>query len=208
MTIQEAYNSWSAIYDTNQNKTRDLEAVALRHILKDKTFENSLEMGCGTGKNTEFLLQKTKDLIAVDFSEDMLAKAKQKITDKHVQFVRADIQNDWQFEQEIFDLITCSLVLEHIADLNGIFKRAHRVLAENGLFYIGELHPFKQYLGTKAKFETSEGVYELTCFTHHISEFYETAAQNGFDCIHINEWFDDNEKLGVPRILTMVFRKR
>ena len=208
MTIQEAYNSWSAIYDTNQNKTRDLEAVALRHILKDKTFENSLEMGCGTGKNTEFLLQKTKDLIAVDFSEDMLAKAKQKITDKHVQFVRADIQNDWQFEQEIFDLITCSLVLEHIADLNGIFKRAHRVLAENGLFYIGELHPFKQYLGTKAKFETSEGVYELTCFIHHISEFYETAAQNGFDCIHINEWFDDNEKLGVPRILTMVFRKR
>ncbi len=208
MTIQEAYNNWSAIYDTNQNKTRDLEAVALKQILKDKTFENILEIGCGTGKNTEWLHKKTKNLVGVDFSEEMLEKAKQKISSENVQFVRADIQENWSFEDETYDLVTCSLVLEHIEDLNGVFKRIQRVLTQNGLFYIGELHPFKQYLGTKAQFETDAGIYELTCFTHHLSDFYKAASDNGFECMDINEWFDDKGRVGVPRILTMVFRKK
>ncbi len=208
MTIQQAYNSWSVIYDTNQNKTRDLEAVALKHILTDKTFENILEIGCGTGKNTEWLHKKTKNLVGIDFSEDMLDKAKQKISNENVQFVRADIRENWLFENEIFDLVTCSLVLEHIEDLNRIFKQIQRVLTQNGLFYIGELHPFKQYMGTKAEFETEGGIYQLTCFTHHISEFYKAASENGFECIDINEWFDNEERGGVPRILTMVFKKK
>ena len=208
MTIQEAYNNWSAIYDTNQNKTRDLEAVALKHVLEEKTFDNILEIGCGTGKNTEWLHKRTKKLVGVDFSEDMLAKAKQKINSENVQFVRADIQENWSFQDETFDLVTCSLVLEHIEGLNGIFKQIQRVLTQNGLLYIGELHPFKQYLGTKAKFEIDTGIYELTCFTHHISDFYQAASDNGFECIYINEWFDDNDRGGVPRILTMVFRKQ
>lgn len=206
MTIQEAYNNWSAIYDTNQNKTRDLEAVALRHILKDKTFENSLEIGCGTGKNTEWLRKTTQNLVGLDFSENMLEKAKQKIKSENVQFIRADIREDLPFDDLTFDLVTCSLVLEHIADLNDIFKQIRRILTKKGLLYIGELHPFKQYLGTKAKFETNEGIYELTCFTHHVSDFYKAASDNGFECIHINEWFDDDDRGGVPRILTMVFR--
>ncbi len=208
MNVQEAYNQWSFIYDTNQNKTRDLEAVALRHILKDKTFENILEIGCGTGKNTEWLLQQTQNLIGVDFSNEMLNKAKQKIKHEHVHFIKVDIREDWQFENETFDLITCSLVLEHIEDLHFIFKQSKRILTENGLFYIGELHPFKQYLGTKAKFETENGIFELSCFTHHISDFYTAATANGFDLIGLAEWFDDDQKVGVPRILTMVFRKQ
>ncbi len=207
MTIQEAYNNWSAIYDTNQNKTRDLEAVALRHILKDKTFENILEIGCGTGKNTDWLHKTTQNLIGVDFSEEMLEKAKQKIKSENVQFIRADIQESLPFEDGTFDLVTCSLVLEHIDDLNGIFKQIRRVLTGNGLLCIGELHPFKQYLGTKAKFETAEGIYELTCFTHHVSDFYKAVSENGFECIDINEWFDNDDRGGVPRILTMVCKK-
>jgi ubiquinone/menaquinone biosynthesis C-methylase UbiE len=208
MTIQEAYNSWSSIYDTNQNKTRDLEAVALKHILKDKTFENILEIGCGTGKNTEWLHKKAKKLVGVDFSEDMLNKAKQKISSENVQFVRADIQEDWSFQDETFDLVTCSLVLEHIEQLHLVFKRIQSVLSQNGLLYIGELHPFKQYLGTKAQFETDAGTYELTCFTHHVSDFYKAASENGLECLNINEWFDNDDRGGVPRILTMVFKKK
>ena len=208
MTIQEAYNNWSEIYDTNQNKTRDLEAVALRHILEDKVFENILEIGCGTGKNTMWLLEKTQNLTGVDFSKDMLEKAKQKISSDKVQFVWADIQNPWQFDQATFDLITFSLVLEHIADLSFIFNQAHNVLKEDGLIYIGELHPFKQYMGSKARFEIAGGTFELDCFTHHISEFYSVANAYGFDCIYVNEWFDDADRVGMPRILTLLFRKK
>lgn len=50
--VQQAYNSWAQQYDSNENKTRDLEARSLRETLAPLTFEHCLEIGCGTGKNT------------------------------------------------------------------------------------------------------------------------------------------------------------
>ena len=54
MSVEQAYNNWAEQYDSNENKTRDLEAKALREVLADMIFENCLEIGCGTGKNTRF----------------------------------------------------------------------------------------------------------------------------------------------------------
>ena len=79
MKPEQAYNSWASQYDTNENKTRDLEAKALRNVLSTISFATVLEIGCGTGKNTEWLLQKEAQVTAVDLSEEMLSKAKQKI---------------------------------------------------------------------------------------------------------------------------------
>ncbi|HEY1024796.1 MAG TPA: class I SAM-dependent methyltransferase [Sphingobacteriaceae bacterium] len=58
MNTQSAYDLWSAQYDTNENKTRDLEGKALREVLSSYSFNNVLEIGCGTGKNTQYLLEK------------------------------------------------------------------------------------------------------------------------------------------------------
>ncbi|MGL6067999.1 MAG: class I SAM-dependent DNA methyltransferase, partial [Sediminibacterium sp.] len=95
MNIKNAYNSWAEQYDTNENKTRDLEALALRSLLKNHAFENCLEIGCGTGKNTEWLATKTRSVLAIDLSEEMLAKAKEKILSEKVQFMQVNILEDW-----------------------------------------------------------------------------------------------------------------
>ena len=58
MNTREAYNKWSEQYDTNINRTRDLEAVALRKTLSVIPFKRCLEIGCGTGKNTEWLVNR------------------------------------------------------------------------------------------------------------------------------------------------------
>jgi hypothetical protein len=42
MDINSAYNNWSAQYDTNDNKTRDLEALSLQRILQGKSFKHCL----------------------------------------------------------------------------------------------------------------------------------------------------------------------
>ena len=60
MSVQKAYDNWSQQYDTNINKTRDLEALALQEMLTKIEFENCLEIGCGTGKNTTWLFTKAK----------------------------------------------------------------------------------------------------------------------------------------------------
>ena len=58
MNTQEAYNNWASQYDTNINKTRDLEGKALRTVLSGISFESCLEIGCGTGKNTVWFAEK------------------------------------------------------------------------------------------------------------------------------------------------------
>lgn len=209
MNTQQAYDSWSEQYDTNENKTRDLEALSLREHINGQTFEHCLEIGCGTGKNTEWLVTQSKKVLAVDLSEEMLSKAKQKIKDSKVTFIQADITHDWSFTNDNqFDLATFSLVLEHIEDLEAIFAQLNKVIQPNSIVYIGELHPFKQYNGSKARFETSEGVQVVTCFNHHITDFVNAAKNNDFKLIKINEYFDDNNRNNIPRILTLVFKKK
>ena len=208
MPIQEAYNRWSEIYDSNQNKTRDLEAFALRRILSGFKCSKILEIGCGTGKNTEWLINRCEMLVAVDFSEKMLQKAKEKLSQQKIQFAQADITKNWIFSNQTFQLITASLVLEHIEDLSHIFQQAYEKLEPNGFFYMGELHPFKQYQGSKAKFESRNGMQVLECFTHHISEFIIIALQNKFSVYHIEEFFDDENLNEAPRILSIVFKKK
>ena len=81
MNSQQAYNAWTANYDAGINKTRDIEAVALKETLSqvDLSYCQVLEIGCGTGKNTVWLLSKASKITAIDFSEEMLSRAKSKI---------------------------------------------------------------------------------------------------------------------------------
>jgi 2-polyprenyl-3-methyl-5-hydroxy-6-metoxy-1,4-benzoquinol methylase len=207
MDTKQAYNVWASQYDTNENKTRDLEQHALRENLSPLSFDNILEIGCGTGKNTAWLITRAKMLTAVDFSDEMLAKAREKITSLHVNFKQADINNDWTFGHGLYDLITFSLVLEHIANLDHIFAQAAASLKTGGHIYIGELHPFKQYSGSKARFDSENGLQVVECFTHNISEFVHAAKKYGFSLLDINECFDDNDHNTIPRILTILLKK-
>lgn len=205
MNNQQAYNSWSATYDAVENKTRDLEARALREIISGENLE-ILEIGCGTGKNTEFLQTKAKHLIGADFSAEMLEKAKSKITAANVEFRRMDLREKWVFAENSFDLIACSLALEHIENIDFVFSQARGVVRSGGKFYLGELHPFRQYQGSRARFETGAGVFELECFTHHVSDYFAAAKNNDFECVELKEWFDGDDRTTIPRLLTMIFQ--
>ncbi|MDD3722168.1 MAG: class I SAM-dependent methyltransferase [Lutibacter sp.] len=204
MNVKKAYNIWAAQYDTNSNKTRDLEAIALRENLISIPFDSCLEIGCGTGKNTKWLVTKSTEIVAVDLSKEMLKKATKKITSNNVKFIQADINKNWTFVEKPADLICFSLVLEHIENLDAVFSKAANSIKKGGFIYIGELHPFKQYSGTKARFETEEGLQIVTCFNHHISDFINAAKRYGFDILSINEYFDDDDKKTIPRILTLL----
>jgi SAM-dependent methyltransferase len=207
MGVKESYNDWADQYDTNLNKTRDLEAVSLRETLIDMCFDSCLEIGCGTGKNTGWLSEKSNKVLAVDFSEEMLFKAKLKINSPKVVFRQADINNKWTFGTNKFDLIVFSLVLEHIENLDPLFEQLSESIQKDGYVYIGELHPFKQYSGTKAKFETESGTQAVSSYTHNISDYTQVAARYGFAILKVNEYFDDNDRVSIPRILTLLFQK-
>ncbi len=207
---------------------------------------NILEVGCGTGKNSayflsdEFITTVTTLPYAdgarfhhtgIDLSPEMLAIAKQRfITHPSTYFCLGDITQQWEsfliHEHHSFDLIAYSLVLEHIENLDHIFAESARFLKRGGLVYLGELHPIKQYLGTKARFDAegsggkmdgSDGTTIVRCFVHHMSDFIHSAEKHGLQLLRMEEFFDDDSKLSansvyngikVPRILALLFQKK
>ena len=207
MSIQNAYNEWSQSYDTDQNLTRDLDQQVTRDTLASLQFESILEIGCGTGKNTAFLVEIGIQVHALDFSEGMIAKAAEKVKAGNVKFSVADLTQRWPCEDESYDLIVCNLVLEHIEDLSFIFSEAFRVLVEGGTFLINELHPFRQYQGKKARFDRGEGMVEVPAFVHHISDFVNTASDHGLLLEKLNEWWHEQDQGKPPRIVSFLFEK-
>src|SRR5215207_3632949 len=128
MNIQKAYDEWSDSYDADSNLTRDLDQQVTRETLSGLHFNSILEIGCGTGKNTVFLAQIGDSVHALDFSQGMIEKAREKVRAPNVRFLMADISRRWPGNDGEFDLVVCNLVLEHIRDLAFIFSEAARVL--------------------------------------------------------------------------------
>ncbi len=207
MSIQNAYNQWSEIYDSNENLTRDLDQMLTRKAFAGQHFDSILELGCGTGKNTEFLVQIGGKVHALDFSEGMIEKARAKVHADHVTFTVTDLTKIWPCENAAYDLITCNLVLEHIENLSHIFGEAARTLQTGGKFFINELHPFKQYRGTKARFEKGDDVIEVDAFVHHISDFTNAAAQHGLRILNLNEHWHEADQGKPPRIVSFLFEQ-
>lgn len=207
MSIQKAYNDWSQTYDTDRNLTRDLDRQIMLGTLAELRFNSILEIGCGTGKNTTFLAQVGERVHALDFSEGMIAKAREKVKAENVSFSIADLRQRWPCEDSAYNLIVCNLVLEHIEDLSFIFSEAFRVLVEGGTFLVNELHPFRQYEGKKARFNQRESLTEIPAFVHHISDFLKAATNSGLKLAKLDERWHLEDLNKPPRIISLLFEK-
>lgn len=208
MDVKKAYNHWSEHYDNQDNKTRDMDLRMTRAHFELRHLGKVLELGCGTGKNTSWLSKQADELWAVDFSSDMLAFAKTKASAEHVKFVEMNLLDNWDLPFGYFDLVMVNLVLEHIQDLNMFFSKTYDVLVEGGTLYVSELHPFKQYLGSKAGLDTEEGRMEPDVYLHNLSDYFTAASNNALILDQLTEGFDDGSTQKVPRLLCMEFYKK
>jgi ubiquinone/menaquinone biosynthesis C-methylase UbiE len=207
MRIQDAYTRWSTTYDSDRNLTRDLDRTATERTLVGRDYQNILELGCGTGKNTALLDRIGRKVLALDFSPGMLQQAKSKITTDHVLFVRAELTKPWPAQTEAFELVVCNLVLEHVEHLNPIFAEASRALKAGGEFFVSELHPFRQYQGIQANFRFEQETVQIDAFVHHLSDFIEAAYENGLSLKLIKEWWHEEDRNKLPRLISFLFEK-
>ena len=210
-SIACAYDRWSQVYDVDANATRDLDALVLRAQSSEFKGQDVLELGCGTGKNTEWLALYARQILALDFSEGMLDKARVRLSGvERVSFVLHDVRQPWPVEDASRDRVVGNLVLEHIEDLRPIFGEALRVLRPGGSFLLSELHPFRQLQGAGAKFVRPEDarVEPVRAFLHDVSEYLSAGLAAGFRLRMLEEWRDAGaERTSVPRILAMSWQK-
>jgi malonyl-CoA O-methyltransferase len=207
MSIENAYNEWSGTYDGDENLTRDLDQEVTRALLSGEQFGSILELGCGTGKNTAYLEQIGRAVHALDFSKGMIEKAVQKVKTGNVRFSITDLTKRWPCEDQAYDLIVCNLVLEHIEDLTHIFSEAARTLMPTGQLLINELHPFKQYQGTSARYRKGTERIEVTGFVHHISDFISAGRAQRLQLEKLGEYWHAQDRQKLPRLVSFLFAK-
>ena len=202
---RDAYDRWAAQYDTDANDTRDLNAEVLRKQTFIEEDDAMLELGCGTGLNTEWLAAQAGHVVATDVSHEMLARARERLDSGSVTLQTLDVTEPWPFDAGRFDVAVATLVLEYVEVLGPVFREARRVVRDGGTFYLAELHPTRQFGGTQAHFEdeaTGETVV-IDGFTHPVSEFVNAGVEAGFAVREMGEWQADGD--AHPRLLTIRF---
>lgn len=209
--VEGLYDQWAYSYDADHNRTRDLAGSAIRSDLAGISAGVIVELGCGTGVNTEWLVERARFVVAVDFSSAMLERARRRLEgNETVRFLRQDIRAPLQVPTDSADLVVLALVLEHIEDVAAVVAECRRVLRTGGYLYICELHPFRQWLGGQANFvdASTSGTVKLPAFRHDVSEYLSAGLGSGFDLVSLDEPKDelDRREGAPPRLLSLLFR--
>jgi 2-polyprenyl-3-methyl-5-hydroxy-6-metoxy-1,4-benzoquinol methylase len=98
---------------------------------KFRKTNNMLDVGCGPGL---FLIEAKKrgwEVYGTEFTDNQLAY----LHDKGINTLKGKLTND-SFEDELFDVIISSEVIEHINNPLEEMKHFHRLLRKGGLVYI------------------------------------------------------------------------
>ncbi|HLN99527.1 MAG TPA: methyltransferase domain-containing protein [Pyrinomonadaceae bacterium] len=212
--IAAAYNEWAQTYDCVENATRDLAAEVLRQADLKLSGRTIIEVGCGTGRNTEWLASPRSDvsqIVGLDFSAQMLARARERVRDSRVRFIQHDVSEVWPLADAAADVVMAMLVLEHLESLPRFFAEAARVLSPGGTLFICELHPMRQMLGGRAQFTSKQtGERQLIpAFLHDTSDYVNDALSSGFELIHLGEWRDAGAlPTDPPRLVSLQARLR
>ena len=208
--VAAAYDQWASTYDEDRNATRDLDALVVRRaplVLQDR---DVLELGSGTGKNTEYLASLAKSVIAMDVSQAMIARAHTRIATSNVRFLLHDVRDPWPVSPASVDAVVANLILEHVHDLAPVFFEAARVLRPGGQFFLCELHPYRQLTGSQAQFTNPRtgDVVKVAAHVHTVSEYVNGAIEAGFMVRALGEWVEEGGAGNAPPRLVSLLLQR
>lgn len=130
--IMNRYNRVSYIYDIFESPMELMAMKKYRQEIMNDLRGKVLEVGVGTGRNIEFY-PKDLDITAIDFSDHMLKKAKEKTRklNKNVDLQLADVQQ-LPFDDHTFDTVFTTCVFCSVPDPILGLKEIRRVLKPEG----------------------------------------------------------------------------
>ncbi len=78
--VIEGYDKWGSTYDRDPNPLIAVEERVTLDVIGDVRGQRVLDLGCGTGRYCVLLARRGAELVGVDPSEEMLERARRKIT--------------------------------------------------------------------------------------------------------------------------------
>ena len=106
----------------------------IRQFLSPYQNKNVLEIGCGTGRMTEFIAAEFNQIYATDISGEMIRKGQERLPDiKNIKWIETD---GLELPENIqVDLVFSYIVLQHCSKeiVQANLKGIRRILADTGI---------------------------------------------------------------------------
>jgi ubiquinone/menaquinone biosynthesis C-methylase UbiE len=138
------YDAMAAEYDhhnANSGANSYYERPATIALLGDVQDKRVLEVGCGSGPLTEWLVDHGAAVVACDVSEAMLEIARSRVGDR-AELHHHDLGEPLTFlEDASVDLVVASLVFHYLRDWVTPLQELHRVLRPTGSMVMSIHHP-------------------------------------------------------------------
>ena len=192
-SVRHGYDRWAAIYESDANPLPALEAIVVRAAIGDIRGQSVLDLGCGTGRHTAWLVEAGASVTAVDFSAGMLAEAYRKPGMESVHFIAHDLHQPLPLSKDSFDLVLSGLVPEHLRDVQHFYAEVARVLKPGGRAVVSAMHPSMFLRGSQARFTdpASGELVQPGSIAHSLGTFVMAAVKAGLQLQNVEELAPD-----------------
>lgn len=185
---QETFETWNKVASLYQDKFMNLDLYndSYDEICNSLSKPNStiLEIGCGPGNITKYLLAKRPDfnIFGIDISPNMIELAK--ANNPNASFQVMDIRQIDQIESK-FDGIVCGFCLPYLSetDCQKLIVDCYNLMDNNGLLYIS----FVEGDPTNSGFQTSSSGDRAYFYYHSLEKLNSLLIENHFHEIQIQK---------------------
>jgi len=186
LSCKEGYELWALAYDRDPNPLLALEERTLKPLLPDLAGRRVLDIGCGTGRWLELLLDLgARRAAGVDCSRAMLSAAAAK-----ARLCGCLVRGNGEtlpFRSEVADVVVCSFALGHISKLETLAGEVARVAKPQADIWLTDLHPEGYARGWRVGFRHGSGPREIATFARSVGQVRKAFTSQGLEIIECIE---------------------
>ncbi len=135
-SIEADFDRLALLDDEGWTANNHYHKFLLQHV--PQNCENALEIGCGTGAFARLLAKRSRRVVALDLSPEMIRVARARSSQfDNLEFHLADAMT-WDFPQSQFDFI-CSIATLHHLDQRKLLVKMKDALKHRGVLVVLDL---------------------------------------------------------------------
>ena len=183
---EETFETWNKVASLYQEKFMDLNLYNETYdfVCNSVSEENAeiLEIGCGPGNITKYLLSKRPDfkILGIDIAPNMIELAKK--NNPTANFSIMDSRHIIRLQTK-FDGIVCGFCLPYLSnsDSQKLIADCNHLLNENGMLYIS----FVEGDPKKSGFQISSTGDRCYFYFHHLEDLKTLLTENKFQDLNV-----------------------
>jgi predicted TPR repeat methyltransferase len=118
-------------------KAREFQLMSLFKLIEKKLnknhFSEILELGCGAGVNSRYLINYFDNYTGIDYSDEFIALANEFYSNSNVKFLFGNLK-DFTFDKPTYELIIGIGILHHLPDIGIVLRNLKKQMDQETLY--------------------------------------------------------------------------